>query len=176
MSHGVIPTPPTPLPATVIQRIVADLLYTLGEVKPANGYADTLIPTLPNPGMGNALQDGRVIVFIGDAEKQEPPLGYSQWLQHFHLVCEVVEPESSATSIQERQDRMRAQIEYALAGNAASWTRSLHEGSPLAEDTLLEGAVYGVVDSEAHDGEIQINIGVLYRTHLNNAFVSLYDT
>lgn len=171
-----IPTPPNPLPPTVLERIVDDLIYVMGQINPANGYADTVTATRPNPGLGNSLLDGRVIVFVGDPEKQDGPCLYTQWNQHLHLLCQVVESEASLTTIQERLNLIRAEVEYAVAGSEASWRRSISSGVPLAETTELEGAIFEEADPDAHDGQVQINIAVQYRTQLNNAFKSIQDS
>jgi len=157
---------------SVIERMAQNIITTLQGIATAAGYQNTVADVVrPAPGVGNQLNNMRLVVFQGGAAReQECPEQYTQWLQDFHVMCEVVESEGSATPVDQRLNSLACDVERALCLTRTSQTRG-----GLAEDTILDARTTIPCDPQAHDGAVLVNIGVRYRTRYNDPLTSVYD-
>ena len=157
---------------SVLENITENIVGQLRTITTANGYANDASGVVrPNPGLGHDMQDNLLVVIVGNAEREwDCPEQYCQWLQEYHILCMVVESETSTTSIDARLNSIRADVESALCLQRESQTRG-----GLAEDTILQGAEIAHSDVLAHDGVVMVNVAVRYRTQYNNPYASIYD-
>lgn len=167
-------SPPTAV-VPVMERIVQDVLLALAQITKANGYSVDAIPCRPNPGIGNAVQNGRMVVYAGDKSAEPPPEQMLQWIWTLHILCQVRESETSGVTIDQRRASIQADVEWALTFDRDSQTRSFISGYNLAEDTIPIGATYGPIAANAHEGELAVNVQVRYRTPYGNPYNSIYD-
>ena len=150
--------------APVLEQIILQIIATLGTVTVANGFQTNVTPARPNPGLGNALQDGLAIVSLGTAAVENPPDQAQQWRQEILIDCCVMQSESSSTSIDTRRVTMIADIAQALL---AGYTQG-----GLAVDTQQTEIIFSPIDYDAHVGFVTGVFEVIYRTAYGNGYNS----
>jgi hypothetical protein len=167
-------TPPVTTP--VIERITQHIVDSLETMTIANGYSKNAVVQQPNPGIGNSLIDGRVIVVMGDATEQDDrPMHYKEWVQEFLIVAECRQSEDAVSrNIDTLRNLRRSEIEWCLTHDSDG-TREQTTRGGLAQDTLLWEPIIVPVPPNAHEGQIVVRVGVLYRTLYNNPFASSSD-
>ena len=162
----------------VVERIALNILATLGTITKSAGYSVDALPCRPNPGVGDSLANGRMMLFSVEPQgpEEDRPQLYTQWLQEFYIACEVVESETSATSIDARRNQVRADVEFALCHDTDLGTRPNAGRGGWAEDTLVQAPIVPAVPANAHEGLIIVVVAVRYRTMWNDPFTSIYDS
>jgi hypothetical protein len=172
---------------SVLERIRQDIVSTLkgsgpsGAFTTANGFQNTVTDVVtPNPGLGNDTVDLRLVVLQGDSAKEEDcPETYLQFLQDFHVICMVVEPEDSTVDIDARLNSLASDVERILCllrgdtvGHGALVGGQTRGG--WAEDTLLDARRNVDADTTSHDGQIAVTVQVRFRVMYNNPMSSIY--
>jgi hypothetical protein len=172
---------------SVLERIRQDIVSTLkgsgpsGAFTTANGFQNTVTDVVtPNPGLGNDTVDLRLVVLQGDATKEEDcPETYLQFLQDFHVICMVVEPEESTVDIDARLNSLASDVEVILTKARGDTVK--HGENPggqtrggWAEDTLLDARRGVDADTTAHDGQIAVTVQVRFRVKYNDPMSSIY--
>jgi hypothetical protein len=172
---------------SVLERIRQDIIATLqgngpsGAFTTANGFQNTVTDVVtPNPGLGNDTVDLRLVVLQGDATKEEDcPETYLQFLQDFHVICMVVEPEESTVDIDARLNSLASDVEVILTKARGDTVK--HGENPggqtrggWAEDTLLDARRGVDAALTAHEGQVAVTVQVRYRIAYNDPLTSIY--
>lgn len=154
----------------ILTRIVDDMVETLEGVSAAAGDDRTLTVERPKQSTGNTRRDGLAVVHRGSpkmVDTDDPDGGsaynFVTWLQPFAVVLTVVESETSETSVDERLDTIRADVERAL----------LEDGTRggLAIDTRLGDPEYPEPDKpNSNVGEVWVVFIVQYRTRYGDPY------
>lgn len=149
---------------SIIEQIALNVVTTLQGITIANNYTrDVSQVVRPHPGVGDARQDMQIIVAQGNPSViEDRPQQHKQWRQPFAAICCVQELKASTTSIESRQNSIRADVEKILMVD-------FHRGG-LAINTVITDPLYADTDAGANEGIVAVNFDVIYRTLLQDPY------
>lgn len=113
----------------ITERILANIVETLSQVRQASGYYNDLIVEREQQD-GNSPRDNLVVVMLGDPQPSKvAPMGFDEFLMPVGILYYAIESQSSPVMISTRLQRGAADIRKALA-------QDLHRGG-LAINTEM---------------------------------------
>jgi hypothetical protein len=146
-------------PIPVIELIAQNVEDTLRGIVQVAGYSCDLTVERANPGVGNRDRNNLAVIVQGNpTREQDAPMQHDSWRVPFSIVCTAVESETSQTPIDARLNRLWADVIYALCGTESSRRRGGY-----AIDTIIDDPDFGVTATNAHEGEVTVNVTVWYR-------------
>jgi hypothetical protein len=149
----------------VIESIVEDVLGVLRGVTVVSGYNQDLLPDRPNPTLGNRMQDGAAIVYLGERTAEDSrPQQYAQWEQIVSIVFNVIESDASDMPIDQRLNLIVSDAEKALMIDP--------KRSRWAIDTWSQSVRFEPTSAGATEGQAILDFVVQYRTNWGDPYTS----
>jgi hypothetical protein len=151
----------------IIELIIQDIVKQLKGIRTSEDYYnDVSAVERPNPSLGNADKDRRLVVVQGSpARIEDEGAGLSEWELPVIIICTVVESENSTVSIDQRLNTLRSDVEKRLSFEETSRTRG-----GLAIDTRIVDPDYLPIKPDAHEGTVEVNAIIHYRTADNDPY------
>ena len=143
-----------------LERIARDIEETLQSVRVANGYFNDLIVERRR-GLGNTMRDRFAVLFQGDAEAEDGPTQFHNWLQNFMVLVYISHSNTATSPTDEVINTIRADIERVLMVDPRR--------GGLAHDTIIRSVVLIPYEDASAEGVI-VSFDVRYRTALADPF------